>query len=88
MTNRSRARRSYDSGNPLRAINPRRSSSAFGHRNPSVVTSATRGCCGQRASSSLSSRAVVDFPTDTEPATPITNGVRTCCAARNVRYAR
>ena len=36
----------------------------------------TRGCSGQTASSSRSRRAVVDFPTATDPAIPITNGVR------------
>ena len=76
ITKRSRARRSYDSGKPLRCISPRRSSSALGSRNPSVVTRLTRGCSGQAASSSRSSRAVVDLPTATEPAMPITNGVR------------
>ena len=54
---------------------PRRSSSAFGYRNPSVVTSSTRGVPGQRLISSRSSRAIVDFPTATDPATATTNGV-------------
>lgn len=74
-TNRVSARRSYDSGNPLRDISPRSSSSRVGSRNPSVVTSSTRGCSGQRDSSAWRSRATVDFPTATDPATPITNGV-------------
>jgi hypothetical protein len=38
-TNRISARRSYDSGKPLRVMMFRRSSSALGNRNPSVVTS-------------------------------------------------
>ena len=50
-----------------------------------MVTSSTRGWCGQRASSSAINRAVVDLPTDTDPATPITNGVRAVVAPRNVR---
>ena len=54
-----------------------------GYRKPSVVTRATRGCSGQAASSSCSSRAVVDLPTATEPATPITNGVRARFSRRN-----
>ena len=40
-----------------------------------MVTSSTRGVSGQRASSSRSTRAVVDLPTATDPATPMTNGV-------------
>ena len=40
-----------------------------------MVTSSTRGVSGQRASISRSTRAVVDLPTATEPATPMTNGV-------------
>ena len=46
-----------------------------------MVTSSTRGVSSQRASSSRSRRAVVDLPTATEPATPITNGVRCGCVA-------
>ena len=80
MTKRNSALRSYDSGKPLRSISPRRSSSAFGYRKPSVVTRETFGCSGQWASSSRSRRAVVDLPTATEPAMPITNGVR--CGGR------
>ena len=48
----------------------------MGQRNPSVVTSSTRGVSGQRESSSRRMRAVVDLPTATDPAMPITNGVR------------
>ncbi len=40
-----------------------------------MVMSSTRGVPGQRPSSSLRMRAVVDFPTATEPATPMMNGV-------------
>ena len=35
-----------------------------------MVTSSTRGVCGQRLISSLRMRAVVDLPTATDPATP------------------
>ncbi len=38
------------------------------------MTSATLGCSGQWASICCSTRAVVDLPTATEPARPITNG--------------
>ena len=44
-----------------------------------MVTSATWGCSGQWASICCSTRAVVDLPTATEPARPITNGVRGGC---------
>src|SRR5215213_199523 len=89
ITNRSSALRSYDSGKPLRASSPRRSSSALGWRNPSVVTSATDGCSGQCASICWSTRAVVDLPTATEPASPTTNGVRGGCGwLRNSSCAR
>ena len=40
------------------------------------MISATFGCSGQWASICWSTRAVVDLPTATEPARPITNGVR------------
>ena len=43
------------------------------------MTSATLGCSGQCASICCSTRAVVDLPTATEPARPITNGVRGGC---------
>ena len=49
-----------------------------------MVTSWTRGVAGQRASSSRSSRAVVDLPTATDPATPMTNGVPPTSSRRNV----
>ncbi len=41
-----------------------------------MVTRSTRGAPGSRPSSSFSMRDVVDLPTATDPATPITNGVR------------
>ncbi len=41
-----------------------------------MVTRATFGCSGQCASRCWSTRAVVDLPTATEPARPMTNGVR------------
>ena len=43
-----------------------------------MVTSSTRGCSGQRASSAWRIRALVDLPTATLPATPMTNGVPRC----------
>ena len=43
------------------------------------MTSETRGCSGQCASICCSTRAVVDLPTATEPASPMTNGVRGGC---------
>ena len=42
-----------------------------------MVTRSTFGLDGQRASSSFSTRAVVDLPTATEPAMPMMNGVLT-----------
>ncbi|CAM5376877.1 hypothetical protein STANM309S_00363 [Streptomyces tanashiensis] len=45
-----------------------------------MVTSSTRGCSGQRASSACRSRETVDLPTATEPATPMTKGVPRCSA--------
>lgn len=74
-TKRVRALLSYDSGKPLRDIRPRASSSLVGSRKPSVVTSSTRGCSGQRESRAWRRRATVDLPTATEPATPMTKGV-------------
>ena len=44
------------------------------HPRVSLIT--TDGCSGQWASICCSSRAVVDLPTATDPATPMTNGVR------------
>ncbi len=52
-----------------------------------MVTSWTRGVAGQRASSSRRSRAVVDLPTATDPATPMTNGVPPTSSRRNVLEA-
>ena len=53
-----------------------------------MVTSSTRGVVGQRASISRSRRAVVDLPTATDPATPMTYGVRAGgCSPRNVDVA-
>ena len=49
-----------------------------------MVTSSTRGVSGHRASISRSTREVVDLPTATEPATPMTNGVRSVRSPRNV----
>ncbi|CPU63773.1 Uncharacterised protein [Mycobacteroides abscessus] len=49
--------------------------------------SSTRGVSGQRASISRSTRAVVDFPTATEPATPMTYGVLPVSSRRNVDVA-
>jgi hypothetical protein len=60
-----------EEGNPFFSIRFSRSSTAFGNRNPSVVTRSTFGTFGQRVSSALSTRAVVDLPTATEPATPM-----------------
>lgn len=40
----------------------------MGSRKPSVVTSSTRGCSGQRARRAWRRRATVDLPTATEPA--------------------
>ena len=61
----------------------------WGSRKPSVVTSATWGCSGQWASICCSTRAVVDLPTATEPASPITNGVRGGCGrCRNSSCSR
>ena len=54
-----------------------------------MVTSATLGCSGQWASICWSTRAVVDLPTATEPARPITNGVRGgCWRCRNSSCSR
>ena len=39
-----------------------------------MVTSSTLGVLGQRDSSALSTRAVVDLPTATDPATPMRYG--------------
>ena len=60
----------------LAAEQAARSSSALGYRKPSVVTRSTRGCRASARSSARSTRAVVDLPTATQPATPMTNGVR------------
>ena len=46
-----------------------------------MVTRSTLGLDGQRASSSFSTRAVVDLPTATEPAMPMMNGVLTASSA-------
>src|SRR5680860_148272 len=81
------ARLSYDSGKPLRAKSPRCSSTAFGSRKPSGVTSSTGGEEGQRASISRSTRAVVDLPTATEPAMPMTKGVRDSRSPRKALVA-
>ena len=53
-----------------------------------MVTNSTRGVSGHRASISRSTRAVVDFPTATDPATPMTNGVRDSRSPRNVEVTR
>ena len=53
-----------------------------------MVTSATDGCSGQCASICCSTRAVVDLPTATEPARPITNGVRGGCGSAEERLLR
>ena len=53
-----------------------------------MVTSSTFGVSGQRGSISRSTRAIVDLPTATEPATPMTNGVRWVCSPRNVVVRR
>jgi len=50
--------------------------------------SSTRGVPGHRASSSRRMRAVVDLPTATEPATPMTNGVRSGCFAQESAVIR
>ena len=52
-----------------------------------MVTSSTRGVVGQRRSISWSTRAVVDLPTATDPATPITYGVRPVRSPRNALVA-
>ena len=43
-----------------------------------MVTSCTFGVEGQRRNNACNTRAVVDLPTATEPATPIMNGTRRC----------
>ncbi len=56
-----------------------------------MVTRSTFGVGDQRASSACSTRAVVDLPTATEPATPMMYGIlassvpRKRCCARNSR---
>ena len=52
-----------------------------------MVMSSTLGVPGQRRSISRSTRAMVDLPTATEPATPITKGVRWVCSPRKVVVA-
>ncbi len=49
--------------------------------------SSTRGVSGQRASISRRMRDVVDLPTATDPATPITYGVRVEFSRRKVDVA-
>ena len=63
-------------------MSPRSASTALGSRNPSVVMSATLGEPGHRESSAWSTRAVVDLPTATEPATPKMKGVVTASGSR------
>ena len=65
-------------------MSPRSSSTAFGRRKPSVVTSSTFGWSGQRASSAWSTRAVVLLPTATLPPSPMMNGERWRGRPRNV----
>ena len=48
-----------------------------------MVTSWTRGVSGQWESSSRRMRDVVDLPTATDPATPMTKGVRGGGSPRN-----
>ena len=52
-----------------------------------MVMSSTRGVSGQRASISRRMRAVVDFPTATDPATPMTYGVPPDSSLRKVEVA-
>jgi hypothetical protein len=66
-------------------MRPRSASVALGSRKPSVVMSATRSEPGHRDKSACRTRAVVDFPTDTEPAMPKMNGVLTASVARVTR---
>ena len=57
-----------------------------------MVMRSTLGTLGQRANSACSTRAVVDLPTATEPATPMMYGILTSsvprkfCCARNRRW--
>ena len=56
---------------------------------PHVELVTTDGCSGQCASICCSTRAVVDLPTATDPARPMTNGVRGGCGRlRNSSWAR
>ena len=55
---------------------------ALGCRKPSVVTNCTLGVFGQRVSIACSTRAVVDLPTATEPATPMMYGTLPSSAPR------
>ena len=66
---------------------PRCSKMAFGCRNPSVVTKATVGVEGHLDSSSLSNLETVDFPTATDPATPIMKGIRLLVLDRKLSEA-
>ena len=52
-----------------------------------MVIRATSGVSGQRRRSSRSTLAVVDLPTATEPATPITKGVLAVVSPRKVFVA-
>ena len=67
---------SYDSGKPFRSMIPRRFNSALGYKNPSVVINSTRLSGSILFSKILISRAMVLFPTATEPAIPIIYGMR------------
>ena len=54
----------------------------------SVVTRSTCGVFGHRDSSACRMRAKVDFPTATDPATPITYGTFGAIEPRNVDETR
>jgi hypothetical protein len=55
----------------------------LGYRKLSVVTSSVSGRAGQRETSVLSTRAVVDLPTATLPAIAMVNGAGRICSPRN-----
>jgi hypothetical protein len=55
----------------------------LGYRKLSVVTSSACGCCGHREISVWSTRAVVDLPTATLPATAMRNGAGRISFPRN-----
>ncbi len=75
-------------GEALAVHRPRSASTAFGNRNPSVVTRSTCGWSGHRASRACRMRANVLLPTATLPATPMTYGTRGAIVPRNVDDTR